>query len=78
MTKDATSVRQSSEWGMRALQGAFPRLKDTIPYDERGESKLLLQLVVLMYNYRTSKIGLNQIRSVYKCAYKKFPYEFVE
>jgi len=33
----ATSVRQLSEWGMRGLQGSFPRLKDRIKYKERGE-----------------------------------------
>ncbi|KAG9414525.1 hypothetical protein AC1031_007932 [Aphanomyces cochlioides] len=26
----ATSLRQSAEWGMRALKGAFPRLKDRL------------------------------------------------
>ena len=26
--KQATAVRQMSEWGMRALQASFPRLKD--------------------------------------------------
>ena len=25
-----TSMRQSAEWGMRAIQSSFPRLKDTI------------------------------------------------
>ena len=29
--RDATSVRQLSEWGMRGLQGSFPKLKDRIP-----------------------------------------------
>jgi hypothetical protein len=24
----ATSLRQAAEWGMRALQGSFPRLKE--------------------------------------------------
>lgn len=28
--RQATSLRQAAEWGMRALQGAFPRLKDTV------------------------------------------------
>ena len=63
--RDATSVRQLSEWGMRGLQGSFPRLRDRIPYEERGERKLLIQLVVYLYNYRSEHVGLNQIRTTY-------------
>jgi hypothetical protein len=66
LNKEATSIRQLSEWGMRGLQGAFPRLKERIPYEERGERKLFMQLVVYLYNYRTEKVGFNQIRVVYK------------
>jgi hypothetical protein len=65
INREATSVRQLSEWGMRGLQGSFPRLKDRIPYEERGERKQLLQLVVLLFNYRTEKVGFNQIKTVY-------------
>jgi hypothetical protein len=35
--RQATSVRQLSEWGMRCLQGSFPRLKDRLLYEERVE-----------------------------------------
>ena len=31
------SCRQAVEWGMRGLQGSFPRLKDCIIYEENGE-----------------------------------------
>jgi hypothetical protein len=34
--RDATSVCQMAEWGMRGLQGSFPRLKDPLLYEERG------------------------------------------
>eukprot|EP00171_Calliarthron_tuberculosum_P002982 IDg2982t1 len=40
----ATSARQVYEWGMRALQECFSRLKDRMPYEERGERKLILHL----------------------------------
>ena len=30
----ATSCQQAAEWGMRGLQGSFPRLKDHIIYEE--------------------------------------------
>ncbi len=61
----ATSVRQLSEWGMRGLQGSFPRIKDRLRYEERGERKIILQLIVYLYNFRASTVGQNQIQSTY-------------
>jgi hypothetical protein len=66
--RDATSIRQLSEWGMRGLQGSFPKLKDRLPYEERGERKRFLQLVILVHNYRTSRLGLSQIQTTYRNA----------
>lgn len=65
VNRDATSVRQLSEWGMRGLQGSFPRLKDRIKWEERGERKFLLQLVIFLFNYRSEAVGFNQITTVY-------------
>lgn len=61
--RQATSVRQLSEWGMRGLQGSFPRLKDRLMYEERGERRIILEMIVLLYNYRASTVGINQIQS---------------
>jgi DDE superfamily endonuclease len=61
--KQATSVRQLSEWGMRALQASFPRLKDRMIYEEKGERRLIMNMIVYLYNYRASVVGLNQIQS---------------
>ena len=47
INRQATSVRQLSEWGMRCLQGSFPRMKDKFRYEENGERKLILQMIVL-------------------------------
>ena len=58
INRQATSVRQLSEWGMRCLQGLFPRMKDKFRYEENGERKLILQMIVLLY-------GQSQIASVY-------------
>jgi hypothetical protein len=30
--EQATSLHQAAEWGMRALQGSFPRLKDRLVF----------------------------------------------
>jgi DDE superfamily endonuclease len=63
--QEATSLRQAAEWGMRAIQGSFPRLKDRIHYETNGERKVFLQLLPLLYNYRTNLVGLNQIANTY-------------
>lgn len=63
--RQATSVRQAAEWGMRALQGSFPRLKDRFIYETNGERKVMLWVAVLLFNFRTRLVGLNQILSTY-------------
>jgi hypothetical protein len=63
--KQATAVRQLSEWGMRGLQASFPRLKDRIAWEEKGEQRLVLEMIVNLYNYRASLVGLNLIQSVF-------------
>ena len=63
--RDAKSLRQLSEWGMRGLQGSFPRLKDRIMFEDRGERKLIIQSIILLYNFRASTVGQNQIRTTF-------------
>ena len=36
IARDATLMRQSAEWGMRAFQSSFPRIKDRISIEYRG------------------------------------------
>lgn len=60
-----TLMRQSAEWGMRAVQASFPRLKDTLPYEENGERRMILTCLFLLYNCRARLVGINQIASVY-------------
>ena len=35
--RQATAVRQLSEWGMRMIQGQFPRMKDRLTLEELGD-----------------------------------------
>jgi DDE superfamily endonuclease len=63
--RQATLVRQLSEWGMCGLQSSFPRLKDHLLYEERGERRIILEMIVLLYNYHASTIGINQIQSLF-------------
>lgn len=59
----ATSARQASEWRMRGFQGSFPRMKDRMVYEDRGERKLVILTTVLLFNLRSSLVGINQILS---------------
>ena len=43
--QQAMSCRQAVEWGMRGLQGLFPRLKDRIVYEEDGERAIILKFI---------------------------------
>mmetsp|Transcript_14810 Transcript_14810/g.33985 ORF Transcript_14810/g.33985 Transcript_14810/m.33985 type:complete len:300 (-) Transcript_14810:117-1016(-) len=61
LNRAATSVRQLSEHGMRMIQGQFPRLKDPMLYKEFGERRVILNLMVLLYNYQTNTTGINHI-----------------
>ena len=63
--QQATSCRQAAEWGMRGLQGSFPRLKDCIVYEENGERAIILKFITLLYNYRVQSVGINQILNHY-------------
>ena len=65
LLREATSLRQMSEWGMRAFQASFPRTKATIHYEERGERGDFLLTIVLLFNYRAAKVGMNQIQSTF-------------
>ena len=63
--QEATSLRQAAEWGMRAIQGSMPRLKNKIRFEENGERRRVLKLVPLLYNLRLTHVGLNQLANTY-------------
>jgi len=63
--RDATSMRQSAEWGMQAVQSSFPRLKDTLRYEEYGERRIMLTALLLLFNCRSRLVGINQLRNFY-------------
>ena len=65
INRQATSLRQLSKWGMRGLQASFPRLRDRLRYEEQGERKLIIQVIVLLYNFRAATVGQNQIQSIF-------------
>jgi len=65
VARDATSMRQSAEWGMRAFQSSMPRMKDRMKFEERGERKVTLTMMILIYNLRARMVGINQLNSFY-------------
>ena len=72
LNRQATSVRQFAEHGMRMIQGQFPRLKDPLLLEEFGERKVVITLMILLYNYQTSKVGMNQILNTFMSKTKGF------
>ena len=65
------SLRQSSEWGMRALQASFPRFKKRLPSDSK-QRRLVVQSIVLTHNFRTGIVGRNQIKTVFDPEYERY------
>ena len=63
-----TSLRQASEWGMRGLQGTFPRCKKRLP-SASDQRRLVLESIVLLHNFRTEYVGYNQISTVFDPEY---------
>ena len=65
MKMDTTLMKQSVEWGMHSVQSSLPRLKDTFIYEEGGERRIMLKMVVLLNNLRARMVGINQIKNIY-------------
>jgi hypothetical protein len=64
------SARQPAEWGMRALQAAFPRLNVPLSASNTAYNQTLLSLCIHLYNFRTRRLGmLNQIQTVFSSDY---------
>ena len=65
-----TSLRQASEWGMRGLQGTFPRCKKRLPSDA-VKRRLVIEGIILVHNFRTHTMGQNQIKAVFDSEYAR-------
>lgn len=66
-----TSLRQAAEWGMKALQGTFGRLKTRLTSNKKLR-KLILACIVFLHNFRTHYVGLNQIAEVFNLEYEQY------
>ena len=70
LSNSYVSLRQASEWGMRGLQGSFPRFKKRLPSD-KSKRKRILQSIIYIHNFRTHIIGCNQIKTVFDPEYER-------
>ena len=65
-----TSLRQGSEWGMRGLQGSFPRCKKYLPSD-KDKREMVLECIIFIHNFRTELVRHNQIAEVFNPEYER-------
>jgi hypothetical protein len=63
--RELLSYRQTAEWGMRAIQGAFGRLRMPLEVTNKDARGDLIEICIRLHNLRTIKVGINQIRTVY-------------
>ena len=56
---------------MRALQGTFVRMKSRLTSNKR-KRKLILTVIILLHNFRTHVVGLNQIDTVFNVEYDSY------
>lgn len=63
--RKSTSAWKGSEWRMRSLHESFPRLKDRMVYEERGERKWILVSVVRLFNLCSRLVGISQLLSTH-------------
>jgi hypothetical protein len=63
-----TYLWQASEWGMCVMQGTFLCIKKRLPSDHALQ-RLVIEVIVLVHNFRTDYIGYNQIRTIFEPEY---------
>ena len=68
-SNELTTLRQACEWGMRALEGGFGRLKTILPIDPHIRGDIIANCIYL-FNLRTRWTAVNQIKTVYDPRWK--------
>lgn len=65
INRQETSIRKLSEWVMCMVQGALCYLKVEILYEEEGDRLIILKLMMNIYNFQCTKLGIKQILNSY-------------
>jgi hypothetical protein len=65
INRQLLSYRQTAEWGNRALQGSFGRLRIPLEAKHKDDRADLLEICLRLHNLRCRWVGFNQIQSVY-------------
>ena len=68
MNLDATSMHQSVEWGMSSQQKSFPWIKDIFVYEEKGERKIMLKIIIYSTTYKQEWWRLIRLK-IFACLY---------
>ncbi len=64
--RQVTKLRQSAEWGTRALQGSVPCVKEQFIFSHAPRDRqLFMHLIPLLINFCTNYVGLNQLQSTF-------------
>jgi hypothetical protein len=72
LNKQVVSARQAAEWGMRALQGSFGRLKLPLPASNHKAQANIIHLAVRLHQLWCQSVGINQTATVYQDVENKF------
>ncbi|KIY47575.1 hypothetical protein FISHEDRAFT_45080 [Fistulina hepatica ATCC 64428] len=63
--RELVGFRQSAEWGMRAIQGSFGRLRIPLPIQNAHRRSSMLESCLRLHQVRVRKVGINQVHTVY-------------
>jgi len=62
----ATTLRQSAEWGMRAIQVSFQCVKERFIFShDPWDRQLFLHMIPLLFNFRMNYVWFNQLQSTF-------------
>ena len=60
-----TLFLSGNDQALITLQGIFPKLKDRLSYEERGERNVILYVITKLFNLQSRLVGISQILSTY-------------
>jgi hypothetical protein len=65
IARNATSMRQSAEWGIRAFRSSMPLFKNWMKFETHGDWRATLTMMILLYNLCAQAVRINQLFCFY-------------